>query len=757
MKWNRTNDMVRLRALTSYGLLDTMPEKIYDDITRLAASICKTEFGLITLLTDKKQFFKSHHGINFNETSIETSFCRQMISDNIDELIVEDAKKDARFKENPSVVSQPGISFYAGVSLTSPNGVRLGALCVMHPRPKILTIQQKQALHTLAQQVVQLFELRKITREKQEQESIGQSKDRLLNTIVNSTKIGIWDWEKTSDRIQLSEEGGKIVGYEPKELEQLTKADWNKRIHPDDIGIVQEKLDSGLSKKNEVYSIPYRMFHKNGQVLWIRETGKVSSWSDAECPLAIQGIISDITQKVNHDKELEKLKNNQEALINGTQDLLWSVDTEYKFIIANDPFEEIMQKTLHRKIYEGDSALPQEFPEEINKKWKSYYDRAMGGEQFSVKERIQVPSEALSTYGLISFNPMYDRKGTLLGISCSSKDITAEVASKQAIIIEKDKTEKIINTSLDIICTVDKEGYFLTINKACKRIWGYKGKELIGKKYTDFVYSEDVKASEKAEQQVAAGQKVSFFENRYVHKDKRLIPMLWSATWDNEEKTMYCIARDIAEKKIAEQQLEHSERRFKTLVQEGSEMIAILDKNANYIYVSPTSTKMLNITPETFVGTNAFDYIHPADHAMIQAKFMEILNEKQVRVQPYRFKNMQGEWRWLETIATDQSKEPSINGIVANTRDVTDRMLYLKAIEEQNTALKEVAWNQSHIVRAPVARLLGLINLIKEDGLKDDERAEILAFIASSAEEIDFVIKKNVEITTSIIDIDRNK
>ncbi len=73
-------------------------------------------------------------------------------------------------------------------------------------------------------------------------------------------------------------------------------------------------------------------------------------------------------------------------------------------------------------------------------------------------------SKPSATYGLISLSPMYDKKGMLLGVSCFSKDITYEVIAQQEILTAKEKMDKIMDTSLDIICTVDEQGYFLTIN-----------------------------------------------------------------------------------------------------------------------------------------------------------------------------------------------------------------------------------------------------------------------------------------------------
>ncbi len=755
MKGNKIKDNKRLRTLASYNLLDTPPEKLYDDITQLAASICDTEISLITLIDDTRQFFKSHHGIDFNQTELDVSFCKHLIGEDLDELIVSDAKHDPRFQDHTFIVSGAKISFYAGFSLNAPNGNRIGALCVIDRKPKELNENQKATLRTLAHQVVQSFELQRIKTAYTSQEAKSKEKDRLFKSITESNRIGLWECHGQTNYVKFNKEGANIIGYYSHGPKEITKDTWEKHVHSSDLPIIKEKRERCFANSKEVYDVSYRMFQKNGNLIWVQETGRITGWDHENKPLSMQGTIKNITEKVTHDTELEKIKNNQEALINGTKDLLWSVDTDFKLIIANKPFEQVMQAQLKRKVYKGESVLPKELSKKTIEKWKSYYTRAMKGEQFTIKEKIEDLSEPSATYGLISLSPMYDKKGMLLGVSCFSKDITYEVIAQQEILTAKENLDKIMDTSLDIICTVDEQGYFLTINTACKRIWGYEPKEVVGKKYTDFVYHEDIKASRKLEKKIVSGKKIKNFENRYVHKKNHLVPMRWSANWDKDEKKMYCIARDNTENKKTELQLEQSERRFKTLVQEGTELIAIFDQDANFSYVSPTSKKTLKMTPETLLGTNAFTHIHPDDHEAVYTQFLETLENTQVYIRPFRFKNGEGKWRWLETIATNQLEEPSIQGIVANTRDVTDRVLYLKAIEEQNKALKEIAWNQSHVVRAPVARLMGLIDLIKEEGTYGSEKRQILNYIKVSAEEIDNVIKNNVERTSTIIDIDK--
>src|ERR1700744_5536127 len=143
----------RLAALESYNILDTLPEKEYDAITRLASYICQVPIALISLIDGERQWFKSKVGLGADETPRADAFCHHTIqSDEI--LEVEHAQTDKRFKDNNLVTGDPHIQFYAGAPLIDPEGHRLGSLCVIDRVPRKLTHEQRNALRTLADEVM---------------------------------------------------------------------------------------------------------------------------------------------------------------------------------------------------------------------------------------------------------------------------------------------------------------------------------------------------------------------------------------------------------------------------------------------------------------------------------------------------------------------------------------------------------------------------------------------------------------------------
>ena len=133
------NEKQRLDAIYQLDILDTPYEDEYDDIVKLASSICNTPISAITLVESSRQWFKAKVGLEDRETSRNISFCGHAIAANTDLYQVEDATKSEIFFDNPLVTGNPNIRFYAGVPLVNANGLKLGTLCVIDNKPKQLT------------------------------------------------------------------------------------------------------------------------------------------------------------------------------------------------------------------------------------------------------------------------------------------------------------------------------------------------------------------------------------------------------------------------------------------------------------------------------------------------------------------------------------------------------------------------------------------------------------------------------------------
>lgn len=174
----------RVEELKSYSILDTLPEKEYDNLTAIASEICGTPISLVSLLDEKRQWFKSHHGLPVSETPKELAFCAHAINQPSNVLIVEDARQDERFHDNPLVTDNPYVIFYAGISLVNENGYPLGTLCVIDNKPKKLTDTQINALNALSAQVLTVMELRRKKLELEKANALLEEKNKELKNFA---------------------------------------------------------------------------------------------------------------------------------------------------------------------------------------------------------------------------------------------------------------------------------------------------------------------------------------------------------------------------------------------------------------------------------------------------------------------------------------------------------------------------------------------------------------------------------------------
>ena len=298
----------RIAALRSYDILDTLEEKDFDDLSTLAASICQVPISLISMLDEKRQWFKSHKGLDMRETPIEHSFCAHVVASQKDIMIVEDARLDERFKNSPFVTNHPGVIFYAGVPLINEEGFPLGTLCVNDTMQHQLTTEQQQALKTLAQVVMDKLELRRKAKTLEKlnaalhvSEEEIQELHRKLETALDKVEIaldsaclGIWSREAGSDAITLSGRARMMYG-----LPEEAKITFETVVQTIDNAYKQSVLESiAYAVENKThFSEQYPIAPIDGSPKrWVKTYGR-AYYDEHGKATYITGVVQDITEQ----------------------------------------------------------------------------------------------------------------------------------------------------------------------------------------------------------------------------------------------------------------------------------------------------------------------------------------------------------------------------------------------------------------------------------------------------------------------------
>jgi PAS domain S-box-containing protein len=265
---------------------------------------------------------------------------------------------------------------------------------------------------------------------------------------------------------------------------------------------------------------------------------------------------------------------------------------------------------------------------------------------------------------------------------------------------------RFFSLSLDFLVISSADGYFRRVSPAVTDILGWSVAEFMARPFLDFVHPEDHAATLlEVERQVLRGEKVMKFENRYLHKDGSWRILSWRSA-PQPDGLMYATARDVTDAKLIEAALQQaneqlelrvrertaalakSERRFRALIENGSDSIALIDGNNRIQYLSPAVTAVEGYTPEELLGRSGLEHTHPDDLPLVDEIVQKLLaNPGTPTPVLWRRRHKAGHWIWLEGTATNLLDDDAVQAIVTNYRDVTQRQEFEVKLHTQLASL----------------------------------------------------------------------
>ena len=652
----------------------------------------------ISLVDEDRQWFKARVGMEMAETSRDISFCGHAVHQR-DLFIVPDATKDERFAENPLVTGEPGIRFYAGAPLVSPENAALGALCVMDHVPRVLTEAQEQALQVLARQVMTHLELRRYMHQ------LVESEER-LRIVTDNARVGLVIVSQDRRYIYANDAYAEILGLPTPAIVGQRVSDVLADIYNEQIG---PRLDRAFAGERVAYELHKPVAGGDCHYTVRYEPTKVNG-----AVTMVVVVITDITAHKHAGTAPLRLA----AIVEFSEDAIIGKDLNSIVTSWNKGAERIFGYTAGEMV--GTSIMrliPADRWEEENQ----ILGKIKSGESVEHFETLRQTKDGRLIDVSVTASPIKDATGKPIGVSKVARDITERKRAEQQL--------NLLNTCVsnlnDIVLIteadpIDEPGpRIVFVNEAFERITGYTSAETLGRsprflqgERTDRRVLTEIRES-LAQRQPIRRQIINYGKDGTEYwLDMDIVPIC-----DIAGKCTHfaAIERDITERKRAEEQIVEQA----ALLDKARDAILVRDLEGKILFWNKGAERMYGWTRQEAVGRNVSDifYTNPKRFEEVNGLTIsqgEWHGELQHLTKDRRELTIEARW----TLIRDNEGHPK--SVLAINTDITDRkkleaqFMRAQRMESIGTLAGGVAHDLNNIL-APIMMSIDILKEISEN------------------------------------------
>ncbi|MCJ7663995.1 MAG: PAS domain S-box protein, partial [Desulfobacterales bacterium] len=537
--------------------------------------------------------------------------------------------------------------------------------------------EEKQRLYqTLAEQGAVALRAARL------REQIRESQQRFQG-LVETLSDWIWEIDQNGIYTYVSPKIRDLLGYEPEEVLGMTPFDL---MPPEEAERVKNAFESLVAAKQPLVALENTCRHKDGRLVVFETSGM--PFFDAEGHLkGYRGVDRDITERKRLEEVLERDREELKLIIDSSPIIVFYIDKKGRFIRVNKTFAEALN--MPEENFAGKTAfdlysprIAQGMTDDDHQVFQARRPKLNILEQYESASGIRwVQTDKI---------PILDKDGVPIGLIGFAQDITERKQAEEALHESETRFRTLFESIPDSVLVHDDEGTILHVNEIGAQQLEWSAKDLVGRNLREIVTPENRAL---IADHIRETLKIGWcrFETTYVSRSgwKIVVELNDRPIKFGKKKAILRVARDITERKRAEEALRESEEKYRDLVENINDILYATDENGTVTYISPTIEFLSGYTPSEIIGHPFSEFVYQEDLPLAREEFQEVVSG-QVKAHEYRMVNKSGVVRWVRTSSRPLSREARFLGLRGIMTDITDRKQAEKDLRHSYQELHEM-------------------------------------------------------------------
>jgi PAS domain S-box-containing protein len=571
-----------------------------------------------------------------------------------------------------------------------------------------------------------------------EEETYRQTK-QTYRLAVEAASDGLWTWNIAENSFVFSPNCEKII-----DLAKLPAnyEEWKAILHPEDSEHVVQSVKAHLRGESEIWNAEFRFKTSQGSWKYLSCRGRVVERNAAGLPIKIAGAIRDITE--NRIAEIEKIQSEERfrQLAENISEVFWLRDIRTgKILYISPKYEEVYGVSCQDLYNDPSNFLKSLHPDDKDRIVQAVREMSVNQQTYDLEYRIIRPNGEQRWLWARTY-PVFDEDGQFVRVAGLTEDITQRKVTEETLRLSEEKFRRVYDLSPISKVMVSLDFRFLDCNDAFCKFLGYAKQELLGKTFLEFTHSEDQSIGQTELKAIKTGtMEEAHFSKRYVRKDGNFV---WGELsirliqqFQNNPAYYLAVIVDITERKLTEQALSDSEKRFRDLFNASPQAILVMQQG-KYIFFNPASLKLLGYQPEELNGMDVMKIIAPEDQPKLIERAKRIQDQKDNPPLEITVLCKNGQTKFCETtsvpilfnnqpaaliLSLDITERKAAQAALAEERNLLARRVEERTLDlsranaelARSARMKdEFLSNMSHELRTPLTGILGLTEALTE-------------------------------------------